>query len=320
MFLNLLTVAFYNTENLFDIFNDPKTLDDNYTPDGRLKWTEKRYQNKVGKIAMTMSKIGLEETGNPPALIALAEVENAEVVADLIDNEHLGKDQYGFVHFDSLDERGIDVALIFRRDVFFVEHAEPLRPPNIYNGDGRDLTRDVLYVKGRLTDRPMHIFVVHMPSKREEDVNKPKRMAIAAKLRNQINYIFEDEENPYIIILGDFNAPPEGDSLKHHLRGDERKPLSDEPGFFNPMELLIRDGYFTTVHRKDWLLFDQMLFSPAFFSKYASPTLIETKVFNPYFLQEWNHKYRFQPFRTYVGRKYLGGYSDHFPIYSILKN
>lgn len=315
----MFTIAFYNTENLFDIYNDPKTLDDDYTPDGRRKWTKKRYDNKIGKIAMTMSKIGLEETHYPPTLIGVAEVENADVVADLIDNEHLGKDAYDFVHFDSLDERGIDVALIYNHKIFNVEHAEPVRPPNIYNGDGRDLTRDVLYVKGILCEKQMHVFVVHMPSKRDEDVNKPKRMAIAAKLRGKINYILQDEQNPYIVVLGDFNSEPEADSVKKHLKGDDRKPLEDELGFYNPMELLVRDGHFTTVHRKDWLLFDQMLFSPAFFSKYASPTVVQTQVFNPYFLQEWNHKYRFQPFRTYVGRKYLGGYSDHYPIYSILK-
>lgn len=315
----MFTVAFYNTENLFDIFNDPRTLDDDYTPNGRLNWTKKRYDNKVGKIAMTLSKIGAEETGYPPTLIGLAEVENAGVVKDLIANHHLGRENYDFVHFDSLDERGIDVALIYNSKVFNVEHCEPLRPPMIYNGDGRDLTRDVLYVRGILCERKIHVFVVHLPSRREENVNEPKRLAIAQKLRNKIEHILQDEENPHIIVLGDFNSQPEADSVRKYLKGSVRIPHGDDMHFYNPMELLIRDGHFTTVHRKDWLLFDQMLFSPAFFSSGASPTVISTQVFNPYFLQEWNHKYRFQPFRTYVGRKYLGGYSDHFPVYTIIK-
>ncbi|MDO5654972.1 MAG: endonuclease [Flavobacteriaceae bacterium] len=315
----MFTVAFYNTENLFDIFNDPKTLDDDFTPQGKRKWTQNRYENKIGKIAMTISRIGLDETGYPPSLVGLAEVENDVVVQDLIKNKYLGEENYDFVHFDSQDERGIDVALIYNKHVFFPEHSEPLHPPMIYDGGGRDLTRDILYVKGKLYHRRIHVFVVHMPSKREENYNLAKREAIAQKLWHKIEDISREEKNPYIIVLGDFNSDPTTDTLKKYLKGQHQKPKSSELSFFNPMELLVRDGHFTTVHRKDWLLFDQMLFSTAFFSAYASPTLVGTQVFNPYFLQEWNHKYRFQPFRTYVGRKYLGGYSDHFPIYSILK-
>ena len=313
------TVAFYNSENLFDIFNDPATLDEDFTPEGDRKWTKKRYDNKIGKLSMAISKIGLEKTSFPPSLIGLAEVENAKVVEDLIGSEYLGKDNYDYVHYDSLDERGIDVALIYNSKVFNVEHSEPLRPPMIYNGNGKDLTRDVLYVKGKLSDCLLHIFVVHMPSRREDDVNRPKRHAIAQIISDKIRHIREDEENPYVIILGDFNADPSAESLKKYLKTDSRKPLQDEFGFYNPMEILKKNGHFSTVHRSDGFLFDQILFSPAFFSQYAQPTVIHTDIFNPYFLQEWNQKYKDQPFRTYVGTKYLGGYSDHFPVYSILK-
>ena len=187
------TVAFYNTENLFDIYDDPNTIDEDYTPTGSREWTLDRYVNKIGKISLAMSKIGVEETNYPPTLIAVAEVENATVVEDLIYNEHLGEDTYDYIHYDSWDERGIDVALIYNHKVFNVEHSEPLRPPMIYNGNGKDLTRDVLYVCGKLEDVCIHIFVVHLPSKRDKDVNKPKRDAIAQMLRNKINYILHDE-------------------------------------------------------------------------------------------------------------------------------
>lgn len=315
----LFTIAFYNTENLFDTNDDEETLDRNFTPNGNRKWTKKRYENKIGKLSMAISKIGVEETSYPPSIIGLAEVENAKVVQDLINKEYLGRENYDFVHYDSWDERGIDVALIYNTKVFNVEHSEPLRPPMIYNGDGRDMTRDVLYVRGKLNDSLMHIFVVHMPSRREENVNSPKRQAIAEHLNQKIRNIQENESNPHIIVLGDFNADPTAPSLKKYLNGDSRKPLADEKGFHNPMELLENDGHFTTKHRKDSLLYDQILFSAAFFVNHARPSVVTTHVFNPYFLQEWDQKYKHSPFRTFVGSKYLGGYSDHFPIYSILK-
>lgn len=313
------TIAFYNCENLFDIYDDPETLDDDFTPEGSKKWTANKYKNKIGKLSMTISKIGHEETKNLPSLVGLAEVENEEVVRDLIDNENLGFERMDYVHYDSWDERGIDVALLYNKKVFNVEHSEPIRPPQIYGGNAMDRTRDILYVKGKLLETTMHVFVVHLPSKRDENYNKPLRDAIIQKLRGRINYILEDEEDPNIIILGDFNTDPDADSLKKYLKGKKSKPELDEYGLFNPMELLARDGHFTTVHRKNWLLFDQMLFSPSFLSSHNKPNLIDTKIFNPMFLQEWDHRFRHQPFRTYVGRKYLGGYSDHFPIYSIIK-
>lgn len=315
---SLYTIAFYNCENLFDIYDDPETLDDDFTPEGSKKWTLKRYKNKIGKLSMTISKIGFEETEHLPTLVGLAEVENEDVVKDLIDNENLGKNKMDYVHYDSFDERGIDVAMLYNPKVFRVIHSEPIRPPKIYGDDPRGRTRDILYVEGKLIDSTMHIFVVHLPSKRDRNFNLPLRQAIIQQLSERIQDVREEEKDPHIVVLGDFNTDPDALSLKKYLKA-KNKPNPNDMGMYNPMEMLVKDGHFTTVHRKNWLLFDQMLFSSAFLSSHSTPNLVDTQVFNPYFLQEWDHKFRFQPFRTFVGRKYLGGYSDHFPIYSIIK-
>ena len=316
---SLYTIAFYNTENLFDTSNDKKLLDDDFSPKGRRKWTQKRYDNKIMKLSTAISKIGLDETFHPPSIVGLAEIENSRVIEDLIDNENLGKDIYAYVHYDSTDERGMDVGLIYNKNVFSVEHSQVLHPPMIYNGDGRDQTRDVLYIKGKLAEQLIHIFVVHMPSRREENVNSPKRHVIAEKLSLHVKEIQDREENPNIVILGDFNADPTADSIKKFFHTEPHRNIKDKYSFHNPMEDLENKGHFTNLHQKNKLLFDQMLFSYGFFTNETKIDLVETHVFNPFFLQEWDKKYEGQPFRTYVGSKYLGGYSDHFPIYSILK-
>ena len=123
---NIHTIGFYNLENLFDIKDDPNTLDDDFTPDGFKKWSTKRYKRKLYKLAKTISEIGGKTSANTPVLIGIAEVENEEVVQDLIGAEPLRDIDYGYVHFDSPDERGIDTALIFLKSNFEVLYSEPI--------------------------------------------------------------------------------------------------------------------------------------------------------------------------------------------------
>ncbi|MBV7441072.1 endonuclease [Weeksellaceae bacterium TAE3-ERU29] len=314
------SIAFYNVENLFDTYDDPNTYDDDFTPEGSKQWTRKRYRNKLGKLGKAISEIGKRKIGFPPSIVALAEVENKTVLRDLLNISHLKKTPYRYIHFDSLDERGVDVALLYNSDEFRVNHAEPIRPPHFIDDKGiEDFTRDVLYVNGKLQDSLIHIFVVHLPSQRNQNINQAKRDAIAQQIKSKIDYILSDEENPLIVILGDFNANPDDNTLYKYFKSVGNHLKQNSTQFFNPMELLMSENKFTTLHRRKWILYDQMLFSKSFTDSDTALNLIDTEIFNPYFLQEWNRKYKGQPFRTYIGRKYIGGYSDHFPIYSILK-
>lgn len=274
----------------------------------------------MGKLAKAISEIGKRKTGFSPSIVGLAEVENKKVLKDLLNISHLKQTPYKFVHFDSLDERGIDVALLYNSKEFRVNHAEPIRPPHFIDKNGvEDFTRDVLYVNGKLQDSFMHIFVVHLPSQRNRNINQAKRDAIAQQIKSKVDYILLNEENPLIVILGDFNANPDDNTLYKYFKATGDYINQNSTQFFNPAELLMSENKFTTLHRKKWILYDQMLFSKSFTNAETRINLIDTEIFNPYFLQEWNRKYKGQPFRTYIGRKYIGGYSDHFPIYSILK-
>ena len=142
------TVAFYNLENFFDTKDDPHALDDDFTPDGKKAWTPKRFRHKVKKLSKTIRRIGDDVSMQPPVLLGLAEVENRGVIERLVETKFLNQVNYGIAHFDSPDERGIDTALLYNRDVFQLLHQERI-PLYLTEEDGdRDYTRDILYVNG----------------------------------------------------------------------------------------------------------------------------------------------------------------------------
>ena len=147
---DLQTIAFYNLENLFDLEDDPNTHDNDFLPTSEKKWTPKRYKNKLRKLGFAISNIGKKETGKHPAIVGLAEVENAKAIEDLITSKHLEDINYGYVHYDSLDERGIDVALLYNKQVFELIDSKTV-PIILTDEEGeRDYTRDILKVSGNL--------------------------------------------------------------------------------------------------------------------------------------------------------------------------
>lgn len=306
------TIAFYNLENLFDVEYDPNTLDDDFTPDGFKKWSKKRYQKKLYKLAKTISGIGFNETGKAPSLIGVAEVENDTVLEDLLLTDGLKKIPYGFVHYDSPDERGIDTALIYHKEHFEVLQSEPI-VLYVDNPDGeRDNTRDILYVHGKLNGEEVHIFVNHWPSRRDGDQETAyKRITAAKTIGSFMDRIEEKYTDPNYIVMGDFNDDPKSESIKTLLKRER---------LFNPMEQIHRPDRGSASYKRQWSLFDQIIISHNFFNfEKNTHSFVEANIFDEGFLMEWKGKYKGAPYRTYAGRKYLGGYSDHFPVYVQLK-
>ena len=179
----LFTVAFYNLENLFDVYDDELTNDNDFLPDSAKRWTPKRYNNKLRKLGFVISNINKEKTQKIPAIIGLAEVENNTVLDDLLASKHLVDLPYNYVHFDSPDERGIDVALLYDTTVFEVEVSE-IFPVTIYDEDGSiDYTRDILLVKGLLNNEMIYVIVNPWPSRHDgAKETEPKRLLAAEKV------------------------------------------------------------------------------------------------------------------------------------------
>jgi predicted extracellular nuclease len=309
---NMHTIAFYNLENLFDIKNDHQTNDNDFLPISTKKWTHKRYQNKLRKLGFAISNIGLKETDKHPAIIGLAEVENDAVLKDLIASKHLSECHYSFVHYDSLDERGIDVALLYDTSCFKVTYSKTFSV-QLTNEEGLpDYTRDILLVTGLLEEEEIHVIVNHWSSRREgANETEAKRLAAANKVIEIINDLKSENENSKIIIIGDFNDDPINESIQHLVKNQD---------LFNPMLSLFSYSRGSTSHDFKWNLFDQMLFTKNFFETTPNTfSYVEANIFDDDFLKLFNGKYKGKPFRTYIGKKYQGGYSDHFPVYATLQ-
>ncbi len=304
------TIAFYNIENLFDTVDDENVNDEDFLPDSAKRWTKKRYENKLRKVSATIKQIG--NLDSAPSIIGIAEVENEHVVRDLVKNEQLENSGYDFVHYDSSDERGIDVALLYNSRSFQVEHSEPF---SVYLEDefgNRDHTRDILLVSGYLHGELIHVIVNHWSSRREgEKETEFKRMAASNKVLSIIESLKSDYDNPKIIVMGDFNDNPNNNSLLN---------IETNGQLFNPFKTIWSKERGSLNHDFEWNLFDQILFSSNVFDPtYSKIDFLKADIFDNKFLTQYHGKYKGQPFRTYVGKKYKGGYSDHFPVYIQLK-
>jgi len=307
-----LTLAFYNLENLFDTLKDPNILDDDFTPHGDLKWNHERYTQKLNGLAKTIAQVGKAETGQAPALIGVAEVENKKVLNDLLQTEALQELNYDYVHHNSPDERGIDTALLYDKNRFEVIESRSYSL-HLQTAQGvRDFTRDVLYVEGKLAGVSVFVLVNHWPSRGEGvAISEPKRIAAAQRNREIIQDIQARDPEARILIMGDFNDDPQSIAVRDHLVSTD---------FYNPMVFLLTRYAGSLNHRGDWYLFDQIILSPNWMKAYDNPLEYEkSAIFNPEYLKEQEGKYRGNPLRTYAGDKYLGGLSDHFPVYTIFK-
>lgn len=303
----VFSVGFYNLENLFDTEDDPYTQDDEFLPNAEKRWTEFRYKRKVEKLGTVISNIGYPTSGKAPVIVGLAEVENKKVLKDLIRSKHLINKGYDFVHFDSSDERGMDTALIYQKSFFKVINSQA---ESIYLEDKygkRDYTRDILWVTGVLNGEIVHVLVNHWSSRREgQEKSEPKRIAGAEKNLEIIQKIKAANSDAKIIVMGDFNDDPSDKSVN----------IIQNKGFYNPMLKLHTKINGSLSFRGNWNLFDQVLISHSFLQyKKNKHSFLTAKIFDANFIKVYKGRHSGNPFRTYTGRRYLGGYSDHFPVY-----
>ena len=301
----VFSVGFYNLENLFDSVNDAFTLDKDYTPDGKLNWDEQKYETKIRNIGRAIAAIGTHRIEEPPVFLGVAEVENDKVLEDLIASEAMQPHDYDFVHYESPDERGIDVAFLYRKAYFELIYSDTYTLMLEDEMQNRDYTRDILLVHGKLFGQKIYVLVNHWPSRNKGiSYSENKRISAAQEVHQVVKDIYKEDPHPHIVIMGDFNDEPKNKSIRQHLVGNQ---------FFNAMEDLQQKGMGSLYHRKKWYMFDQIIMTRNFLEK-PPFRFIEAGVFNDYFLQEKYGKHKGAPLRTYLGKHYVGGFSDHFPV------
>jgi hypothetical protein len=314
------TVAFYNLENLFDTVNDSLTFDDDRTPEGKDRWSDKRYREKIEKLSGVLSEIGREVASSSPDLIGVCEAENRRVLADLVQHNNLKAANYGILHFDSPDERGIDVALLYKRAVFSPTAFQSHRLLLLDEEGERDYTRDPLVVSGLLDGELLHLLVNHWPSRSGGEARSaPFRKAAAELNLRIIDSLAREAPAPGIILMGDLNDNPTDHSLKKILKAKGEISLIGAGELYNPMESLYKKGAGSLAYRDTWSLFDQILLSASLvFPVRGNYRFWRAGIHNPPRLLTKSGRYRGYPYRSYAGGRYSGGYSDHFPVYLYL--
>ena len=312
-------VAFYNLENLYDTINDPNKNDDEFTPSGAANWNTKKYNIKLAHIAEVISQIGNEYVQGGPTVMGLSEVENKAVVEDLINQQVLKSSNYDVVHYDSPDLRGVDVAFIYQKAHFTVTSSKNVPLSIKSKPDWK--TRDQLVVGGLFDGEQMFFIVNHWPSRRGgEKASASLRNAAADLTKSIMDSIQSIDSLAKIIVMGDLNDDPVNNSIVKHLKAKSDKNKTEHLALFNPMyNMFKKDGLGSLAYRDNWNLFDQIMVSGTLIDKdNMTYKYLQAKVFNKNFLMQKEGNFAGYPFRTYVGGQFLGGYSDHFPVYVFL--
>lgn len=307
-----IKIVFYNVENLFHPFNDPLKRDEEFTPRGNHYWSYKKYFVKIQKIAKVLVAMG----GNTlPDIIGLCEIENRQVLEDLLEKTALRDGNYGIIHKESPDPRGIDVAFLYNINTFIPENYQAISMVTTK----RKLmhTRDILHVWGKLKNKPScHFFINHWPSRRGGKLESdPKRMQVASQLAAYIDSIYTIDPIVNIVLMGDFNDEPQDRSLKKILGACDKEKPDSTCRLFNLMFDNKRKGEGSHFRKNNFYessLFDQFIVSRSVLLGINGLSVKNNVVIfrQPFLLNEKNG----MPLRTFQGLKYLGGFSDHLPV------
>lgn len=308
-----VNMLWYNTENLFDPFNDSLTVDDEFTMAGARHWTWGKMEKKLNGICkVIVASYGFD----PPLIVGFCEVENRFVLNQLVYETPLSKFEYRVLHSESPDARGIDVALLYRSKRLWLKQSRFIRS---YPLSGHR-SRDILYAKFLLDNTDtLHIFLNHWPSKYGGELETEEARSYAASiLSSAVDSVLRYDSMANIVVMGDFNDEPDNNTIQSILKSrflDEAD--IGNTNLVNLSRLLYANGMGTHKYQGHWAVIDQVMVSNSFFAPYNALTINpeSCKVFAAPFLLEPDEQYTgMKPFRTFVGFKYHGGYSDHLPV------
>lgn len=313
---NDFRIMFYNVENLFDTRDDLQKEDDDFLPDGFMRWTPWKYWEKLRNITRVITAVGGMRS---PAVIGLCEVENDSVLFDLTKRSPLRTQEYEYIVTHSPDDRGIDVALLYQRHQF-----KPLQTYEYeikFSRKGIRPTRNILHVTGEVFNNDtIDLFVCHFPSRSGgQRETEPARLQVAALLKHKVDSLLHFRENAYIVIMGDFNDHPGNKSLSRILGAGSVRSGIQNGKLYNLFHHRTKEPEFGSYkYQGKWEILDQFIVSGNLLLKKNSIYLKnnEAYIFKADFLLEDDEKYYGKkPYRTNTGPRYLGGFSDHLPIY-----
>ena len=313
------SVVFYNLENLFDIYNDPETHDDEFTPQGVKQWNETRYQKKLYNMERVLFDIAAQQK-EYPIVIGVSEIENRSVLEDLISQPKLKGANYRICHYDSPDARGVDVAFLYRPDVFKIQGSDNIKLH--VEGLPNFRTRDLVVMWGTIEDEPFYFLVSHWPSRLGgKEASQFKRDAFAKQIREIMDSLLRENPATKVIVMGDFNDDATDDSIVEVMGAKGKVKELESGDFFNPYNEMLRAGLGTLAYQDEWNLFDNICVTENLVNaERGKLKILKGKKYygniftRPYMLQ-LEGQYKNYPLRTFVSNNFQDGYSDHFPVY-----
>ncbi len=312
-------VAFWNLENLFDIYDDPETHDEEFTPEGAKQWNEIKYQKKLSNVERVMFDMAAIQK-DYPIVIGVSEIENRSVLEDLVSQPKLKGANYRICHFDSPDARGVDVAFLYRADVFKFEGSDNIKLEVEELPDFR--TRDFVVMWGTIEGEPFYFLVSHWPSRLGgKEASQFKRDACAKLIREIKDSLLAENPATKVIVMGDFNDDATDASLVKVMGAKGKEKDLQKGDFFNPYFQMLRAGLGTLAYQDMWNLFDNICVTENMINaEEGKLKLIKGKKFygnifkKPYMLQQ-EGQYKGYPLRTFVSNNFQNGFSDHFPVF-----
>lgn len=297
-------------------------LADEFTYNSAKNWNTKNYNQKIANEARVISEMGAQYTKTAPVIVGLIEVENRQVIEDLIKHPLLAKYDYGIIHYNSYDARGIDVALIYQKRRFTPTNSLK-KEIKIFNDGKRSYTRNILVATGFLDNEKIAVFMNHWPSRSGGEARSlPKRNAAAVVLKQQMDSIRLKDPRTKLFAMGDFNDDPVSSSLKNYLKAVlSPKDLSPETPYLNLMYPLYKKGVASLAYQDAPNLFDQIIVTGNVISDQVGKeySVYKTEIFAPSYLINKEGNWKGYPFRSWNGDTFTGGYSDHFPAFVVLQ-
>ena len=328
-------IGFYNLENLFDTYNDPVKNDEEFLPEGKNKWTDAKYQKKLQNMAKVIRSMK-EENGVWHALLGVSEIENRLVLEDLVWEEQIREANYQIIHYDGPDRRGVDVALLYKPEIFKFIESESI--PFTFEGSSIDFimtkeqqdyfkTRDILMVHGTIDGEHFAVYVAHLPSRAGGKKGGNQLRDRGGEIMYEHAMMMQQKyPGIKIICMGDMNDNPTDPSMAQYLHGREFKEEVTDADFFSPFTSMLKAGFGSLAYQGVWSIYDLLLVNNAlthpqegtFGLRQLHKKGYYGRVYNPQFLTNQQGQYKGTPFRTFSNGAFIGGYSDHYPTYIVI--
>lgn len=328
-------IGFYNLENLFDTYHDEGKNDYEYLPDGANQWTEAKYAKKLRNMASVIRAMK-DDNKVYHALLGVSEIENRHVLEDLVSEPAIADANFQIVHYDGPDSRGVDVALLYRPELFTVLESRSI--PYTFDSQRitfamdkeqqeRFRTRDILMVRGLLGGEMFAVFVAHLPS-RIGGKGQDLRARGGEIMYEESMKLMREYPGIKIVAMGDMNDNPTDESMAVYMRGKEHVSEVGPEDFFSPFVSMLKAGYGTLAYRGEWNIYDIIVVNHNLVNAPAGTLRIKPIVKNKYygrvfkkpFMTVQEGPYAGTPFRTFSGGQFIGGYSDHYPTYILVSN